>query len=140
MNEGNLITESELLKSWRETLHFFDDMIENGHKVRSIRFLVRHIIDKGYSKRLVPGTSLFSLLISIPTNNTVDYSKTLQVSFNDLTQKVEFNYRNYTGLERSSDNLKKSLRWSEYCEQTEVVDVFEHFLMITEGWEDIINK
>jgi len=135
MNEGDLIKETELLKSWMETLQFFDDMIENSHKVRSIRFLVRHIIDKGYSKKMVPGTSLFSLLISIPKDNTIDYSKTLQVSFNDITQKVEFNYRNYDGLERNADNLKNSLKWSDYCEQTEVIDTFEHFLMITEDWK-----
>lgn len=65
MTEGDLITSVELQKAWGRTFTFCDNLIENGHKLRPIRFL-RHLIEKGYANYYYPGTSLYTLLISTP--------------------------------------------------------------------------
>lgn len=137
MNKGDTITKLELSKAWLDTLKIFDEFIKYGNKVRPIRFLVRHILEKKYSEKLVPGTSLFSLLISIPRNNTVDYSKTLHISLNEFTQKVEFRYSISEGSVNSEQNNKRSLKWADECELTEVIDTFEYFLLVTEEWRYI---
>ena len=70
---GDIITSSDLKEKWADTLAYYDEMIDLGHPIRSIRFLVRHIIEKGYDNYYFPGTSVFNLLISIPIDNRVNY-------------------------------------------------------------------
>ena len=129
MPEGDRVTSIDLAKEWEKTLAFFDQMISNGQNVRPIRFIIRHIIDKGYSSMLYPGTSLYNLLISFPINNKIDYTKTLKIECDQLRSQVKFNYRDYTGYDRQQPNsLDKALKWKEVCQPTEVIATFEHFL------------
>ena len=103
-------------------------MIKAGHQLRSIKFLVRHIIDKGYDSSYLLGISLFNLLTSIPIDNKVDYNKILKVEVDQLKNMVKFDYRNWAGLNRESkEGFDESLKWSDTCQLTESCDTFEHF-------------
>jgi hypothetical protein len=135
LTQGDELKSSDLKEKWVETLTFYDQMIDGGHQLRPIRFLVRHIIDKGYDNYYFPGTSLFNLLISIPIDNKVSYTKTLKVEVDQLRNIVKFDYRDWTGL--SQDNtadLEKSLKWSDRSQLTESCDTFEYFINTIEEW------
>lgn len=130
-NETDRITPDDLEKKWLKTLAFYDQMIEAGHPLRPLRFLVRYIIDKEYNKQYFPGISMFNLLVSIPSNNKVDFTKTLNVKIDSLRSVVVFSYRDWTGLTRDkSADHETSLKWINTCQLTEVCDVFEHFRSI----------
>ena len=130
------ISTSDLKEKWASTLSYYDEMIELGHPLRSIRFLVRHIIENGYDNYYFPGTSLFDLLISIPIDNKVNYSKTLRVGVDELRCEVKFVYRDWTGLSRGNTaDLKKSFVWSETCQLTESIDTFEYFISTRPEWD-----
>ncbi|MBK9220497.1 MAG: hypothetical protein IPO16_00040 [Saprospiraceae bacterium] len=129
MQEGVTVTSSDLVSEWEKTLAFFDHLISIGHKLRPIRFLTRHIIDKGYNSLLYPGTSLYNLLVSVPTNNETNYDQTLLIECDQLKNIVKFKYRDYTGIDRQKEgSLENALKWSETCQPTEVNDTFEFFL------------
>src|SRR5258706_1019303 len=124
MKEGESITSDQLKKEWANVLSTFDLFIDGGHKLRPIRFIVRHIIEQGYDKVLFPGTSLYSLLISIPIDNKVNYNMTLQIKFDELTEELKFKFSDWTGMDRHSTDrhstdLKKQIKWEETCQATE---------------------
>ena len=131
-NEGDKISTTDLEISWTEILSTFDKFIENGHKLRPIRFLIRHIIENGYSRRLFAGSSLWSLLISLPSNLTVDFARTLRVDIDQLTSTVKFTYKNK--LARPDEPI-----WTETCQLTEIIDIFEYFIEINKDWKEIKN-
>lgn len=136
MTEDDNITSWDLMQKWVDTLAFFDMLVDNGHKLRPIRFLIRHIIDKGYDTKLFPSSSLYNLLISIPTDNKINYDKSLRVTCDQLHNIVVFNYKDWTGLNKNdSDSLAKAFRWTDTCQNTEVNDTFEYFLTQVESWE-----
>jgi hypothetical protein len=133
--EGDKVSSSDLKSKWSETLSFYDEMINNGHSLRPIRFLIRHIIDRGFDELYFPGTSLFTLLISVPADNKINFDKTLSVQVDELTNTVNFKYKDLTGLNRQNEkDLEKSLKWSETCQLTEASDTFEYFLSISPDW------
>jgi hypothetical protein len=133
MKEGDKITTEELIENWNTILKFYDSLIDQGLKLRPIRFLVRHIIEQGYSNVIYGGTSLYNLLISLPTGNQIDYTKTVQVKYDQLTQTAEFNYHDKPRNERTKENRG----WTMECQATELIDTFEHFLNEHEDWEKI---
>jgi hypothetical protein len=138
MTEGDNITSAELTRKWVDTLAFFDTLVDNGHKLRPIRFLIRHIIDKGYDTKLFPGNSLYDLLISIPTDNKINYDKSLHVSCDQLHNTVVFKYRDTTGLNKNdSASLAKAFSWTDTCQHTEANDTFEYFLTQVDSWVTI---
>lgn len=130
---GDLITESQLELSWSEKQQFFDKLIEGGHKLRPIRFLIEHVIEKGYSKYLFAGSSLWSLLISLPVESTLDFTKTLRVDIDQNKSSVVFCYHNQ--LPRP-----KEYAWFETCQPTEIIDTFEYFVSIHKDWKVSIIK
>jgi len=129
---GDKITAFELESSWKDKLSFFDLLIENGHKLRPIRFLIRHIIEKGYSTELYAGSSLWSLLISLPKDMTIDFTKTLKVEIDQLASTVNFRYQ--CELPRP-----KQPKWEETCQLTEIIDTFEYFIDMQKDWGKIKN-
>ena len=142
MPEGDAISSIDLVKEWAETLTFFDQMISNGQKIRSIRFLIRHIIEHGYNTKLYPGTSMYSLLISFPMESKINYTKTLKIDCDQLRSHVKYSYRDYSGLDRQlSSNLNKALIWEDICQPTEVIGTFEYFLkeiVVEQNLNDIV--
>lgn len=135
LTQGDLLTSIEIKGKWVETLSFYDQMIDGGHQLRPIRFLIRHIIDKGYDSYYFPGTSLFNLLISIPIDNKVNFTKTLKVEVDQLRNIVKFDYRDWTGLSRDNKtDIEKSLIWSGTCQLTETCDTFEYFISMFKEW------
>lgn len=136
MNEGDKILTSELVQKWHDTLKFYDEMIEGGRKLRPLRFLVRYIIECEYSIDLYPGTSHFNLSISIPTNQRIDYRKTLNIDYDQLSQKVNLKYWDCKRGERTKENLN----WSTQCEATEINDAFEFFLTENRDWKKIKER
>lgn len=140
MTEGDNITSEDLTQKWVDTLALFDTLLENGHKLRPISFLIRHIIDKAYDTKLFPGSSLYSLLISIPTDNKINYDKTLNISCDQLHNTVVFKYRDTTGLnKKDSNSLAKAYSWTDTCQFTEVNDTFEYFLTQVDSWATIMR-
>lgn len=133
MNEDDKITTEELIGNWNRILKFYDNLIDQGFKLRPIRFLVRHIIEQEYSRAIYGGTSLYNLILSLPTDNEIDYTKTLQVEFDKPTQTVRFNYHDKPRNERTKENRD----WSTECQATEIVDTFEHFLNEHKEWKKI---
>lgn len=129
---GDKISAFDLESSWKEILSTFDLLIENGHKLRPIRFLIRHIIEKGYSAELYAGSSLWSLLISLPRDMTIDFTKTLKVEIDQLTSTVQFVYH-------SEQPRPNEPQWNEECQLTEIVDTFEYFIGTQKDWEKIKN-
>lgn len=140
LTKGDLLTSTDLKGKWIETLSFYDQMIDGGHHLKPIRILVRYIIDKGYDSFYFPGTSLFNLLISIPIDKKVNYTKTLKVEVDQLRNIVKFDYRDWTGLSRENKtDIEKSLIWSDTCQLTETCDTFEFFISTIEEWKPIIK-
>lgn len=136
LTQGDEITSTNLKEKWKETLDIYDLMIEGGHQLRPIRNLVRYIIDKGYDNYYFSGTSLFSLLISIPIENKVNYTKTLKVEIDQIRSIVKFNYRDWTGLDRNNNaDFDKSLKWSDTCQLSESCDTFEYFIATFDEWK-----
>jgi hypothetical protein len=127
MSEGEAITKDNLILEWDRVLNFYDDLIENNHKLRPIRFIVRHIIEKGYNKTLFPGTSLYSLLISVPRENRVSYNKTLQIHYDELRELLKFRFTDKTSLGNQPADGKESLIWEETCQLTEGIALLESF-------------
>ena len=139
MTEGDSITSSDLEQEWQKTLEFFGGLIEDGHKLRPIRILVKHIIEQNYSQKCYPGTSLYNLLISLPAGFKIDFTRTLNINYDQIKQKVKFDYRDFRGLKRDVKNSEKALKWTTTCEATEVNDVFEYFLTQFSDWKQIKN-
>jgi hypothetical protein len=129
---GDKISALELESSWKDILSTFDLLIENGHKLRPIGFLIRHIIKKGYSTELYAGSSLWSLLISLPKDMTIDFTKTLKVEIDQLTSTVKFRYQ--CELPRPDQP-----KWEETCQLTEILDAFEYFIEMQKDWKKIKN-
>ncbi|MCF8278572.1 MAG: hypothetical protein K9J17_17725 [Flavobacteriales bacterium] len=130
MTEGKVTTAEQLNDKWLQTLTMFDKLIdEQGMKLRPLRFLIRHIVEQGYSKSLYVGTSLYNLLISLPSDGRIDYSKTLRIEYDQLTQKVKFSYK-----DNSVDN------WNEECQATEAIDMFEDFLIKETEWNKMKQR
>ncbi|NQX99440.1 MAG: hypothetical protein HRT73_16415 [Flavobacteriales bacterium] len=130
MKEGEKINKQQLKKKWEETLDFYDFLIGNNHKLRPMRFLVRHIIESNFDEVFYPGTSMYSLAISIPVNQRIDYTKALSVSYDYNIQKVEFKYWNCKRGERTKENLV----WTTECEATEINDTLDFFLSENNDW------
>lgn len=129
---GDKISAIDLKSSWEDILSTYDLLIENGHKLRPIRFLIRHIIEKEYSNDLYAGSSLWSLLISLPKDMTIDFTKTLRVEIDQLTSTVQFVY--HSQLPRPD-----TPEWKEECQLTEIVDTFDYFIENQKDWKKIKN-
>jgi hypothetical protein len=132
---GDVITRADLQAQWLQTLSFYDEQIENGRPLRPIRFLIRHMIQRGYDEHYFPGTSLWNLLISITENNRVSYDKTIRIEVDYLRHNIKFLYTDYSGLDRNKVDFKKALKWSEVCQLTEICDKFEYFISINPEWQ-----
>jgi hypothetical protein len=140
MSEGQIVNKDDLILEWDRALNFYDDLIENNHKLRPIRFIIRHIIEKGYNKALFPGTSLYSLLISIPQDNKVNYNNTLQIQYDELRELLKFRFTDKTGLGRQPQDGKESLRWEETCQLTEGIALLETFFSENKDFKNKITE
>jgi hypothetical protein len=140
MNEGEITTNESLELEWKRVLNFYDKLIENGFTLRPIRFIVRHIIDKGYNKVLFPGTSLYSLLISIPRENRVSYDKTLHIQFDELRKLLRFSFTDQSGQDRHMAERKEYLKWEETCQLSEGIALIESFFASNNDFRDIIEQ
>ena len=129
-NEGEFINSNELKVLWSELLMEFDDAFKQGNNVGPIKFLIKYIIEKGYDKYYFLGSSLFSLLISIPINQKIDYSHTLRVEIDEMKKDViNFKYRLKNKYENEIEYL-----WKETCQFSEICDTFEYFIHHFECW------
>lgn len=95
---------------------------------------MEHIINAGYSKGLFPGTSMHSLLISIPSIGKVNYQHTLHIGYDELTEMVKLSMKIWPNKDRSTEDLKDAVKWSTTCQPSELVDTFEHFLNEHPDW------
>ena len=128
MKEGEIVTSDNLREEWKRVLSTYDTLIDNQHKLRPIRFIIRHIIERGYDSMLFPGTSLYSLLISIPSDNKVNFNKTLKITFDEQTETLKFTFSDWTGVDRQTMDAKKLIKWTETCQATEGSSLLERFL------------
>ena len=84
---------------------------------------MEHIVKEGYSKQLVPYVSIVQLLISVPYQGLVNYSRTLMVRYDDLDQHVMMK------LWSAGARL-----WETTCQASETIDTFEHLLNEHPDW------
>ena len=61
LSEGDQVPV-DLTPIWIETNTRYCALTENKPTYRCIRWLIEHILDAGYSKGLLPGTSMYGLL------------------------------------------------------------------------------
>ena len=122
LHEGDQVP-IDLTPIWIETNTRYRALTENKPGYRCIRWLIEHILDAGYSKGWFAGTSMYNLLISLPTDRKVDYSNTLRISYNELNQVAEFKLK-----------LNKVTMWETTCQPSEIVDTLEHFLNEQPDW------
>ncbi len=140
MKEGDVVTSENLRTEWKHVLSIFDTFIDNGYKLRPLRLIVRHIIQKGYNKALLPGTSMYSLLISIPIENRVSHNKTLSIGLDELRGRLEFKFSDWTGIDRHHSDAKKQIKWAETCLATEGSTLIEHFFADNEDFRKAIAQ
>lgn len=140
MTEGETVTADDLVNEWKGILSTYDLMIDNGIKLRPIRFIIRYIIESGYDRLLFPGSSLYALLISIPTDGKVNYCKTLKIEYNQLTEVLNFKFKERTAQERQDLNSKGKVLWEETCQATEGCSVIESFFMNNEDFRKAMDK
>jgi hypothetical protein len=133
LNEGDPAPD-DLTPIWRETNLTYRAITEHQPAYRCIRWLMEHILDAGYSKGLFPGTSMYSLLISIPLERKVNYRHTLHIGYDELRQEVKLNMKCRPNEQRSTKDLKEEIKWSTTCQPTELIDTFEHFLNDHPDW------
>jgi hypothetical protein len=108
---------------WIEMNSCYRALTENDTRYRCIRWVIEHILDTGYSKGLFPGTSMFSLLISLPMNGKVDFRDTLHISYDELNQVAEYKLKQ-----------NKAIVWENTCQPSEIIDTLEHFLNDHPDW------
>ena len=121
MKEGEIVTSDNLREEWKRVLSTYDTLIDNQHKLRPIRFIIRHIIERGYDSMLFPGTSLYSLLISIPSDNKVNFNKTLKITFDEQTETLKFTFSDWTGVDRQTMDAKKLIKWIYFQLKLELI-------------------
>ncbi|WP_157974638.1 hypothetical protein [Lewinella sp. IMCC34183] len=126
----DIVSESDLERSWEKIFSIFDLMIENGYKLRPIRSLIRYVIEKGYSKYIYAGTSYRSLLISLPSDMALNFTKTLRIQIDQNRSVVNFVYN--CKVPRSE---KPEFEYG--CQLTEIIDTFEWFIQSHEDWTRI---
>ncbi len=136
MNEGATITKDQLTENWNRIFGFYESLVKQGSSLKPIKHLVQHIIKQGHSTKLYGGTSLYSLLISIPVDGRINYTKTLHVSYEQMIQVVTFTYHNKPRNLRTEENRD----WSVECQATEAIDTFEHFLNEHKDWKMVLAK
>jgi len=122
LSEGDPIP-TDLTNLWVATIERFQQITSGLPQHRCVRWLMEHIVEKKYSQGLLPGTSMYTLLISIPENNKVSYASTLRVSYEELDQLVTMRLEGASRFE-----------WETTCQPSELVDTFEHFLMLHSDW------
>lgn len=132
------MTSDQLRNEWTNVLSTYDLFISGGHEFRVISFIIRHIIKKGYDKVFFPGTSMYSLLISIPVNNKVNFNKTLRIEFDHLARNLKFRFSDWTGIDRQNSDLKKQTKWEATCQATEGIALLESFLTDNEDFRQAI--
>ncbi|MEP7197901.1 MAG: hypothetical protein ABI851_15390 [Saprospiraceae bacterium] len=140
MRDGETITTDDLVNEWKGVLSTYDLMIDNGIKLRPIRFIIRNIIEKGYDRLLFPGTSLYSLLISIPIDKKVNYSKTLKIEYDQLIEELKFKFIDRTAQDQQDLNSKGKVLWDVTCQATEGSSVIESFFMDNEDFRKTVEK
>jgi hypothetical protein len=108
---------------------------------RPIKVLIRYMISQGYNQIFLPGSSLFTLLVSVPVDNKVNYSYTLRVEYDERVQIIKFKF-----LERVSD-LKQGhsvgarlIRWEETCQASVGAIILEEFLNSSDIFREAIAQ
>lgn len=133
LSEGDAVP-ADVTPIWVNTNTRYRALTENKPAYRCIRWLMEHILGAGYSKGLIPGTSMYNLLISIPLNGKVNYKHTLHIGYDELTQVVSLSMKIWPYEKRSPLESKEATKWSTTCQPTELIDTFEHFLNEHPEW------
>jgi hypothetical protein len=119
LREGQTVVlkENGLEDYWIECLKNYEEF--EGWDVKPIKYIVRHISNSEYSRRLYPGTSMMRLLISKPTKGRLNFTQSLKIDYNqdNLKQQIRLIY--------TEGNEEK---YSDFCEATEGIDAFEDFI------------
>lgn len=133
LREGDTVP-SDLTSYWKEVNNTYRALTEGKLQFRCIRWLFEHIIDSGYAKHLFPGTSIYNLLVSLPLDGKVNYTRTLLVAYDEPTQVVSMQLKIWSNSSGTSEDIEKASVWSITCQPTEVLDTFEHFLNEHSDW------
>lgn len=125
MHEGETIVVERMRIEWKEILSVF----ALGDMPGPIKMIIGHIINQGYDQVFVPGSSLYTLLISVPIDNKVNYSYTLRVTYDEQIQIIKFKFDEKIANAKQLDSVRTRLvRWEETCQASEGIAIFEGFL------------
>lgn len=130
LKEGDKISNNELHNAWQQILKTFEDSLEYGHDVQASLRLIHHILKNNYSYNLYAGSSLFTLLISLPDKGQINFTRTLQLRPPEGNGYVKFVYWNVPRDQRVSKNPN----WIKECKPDKVIEVFEEFIDKDEDW------
>jgi len=137
--EGDLVP-LDLTPYWMEVNTTYRQQTEGKLQFRCVRWLIEHIIDSRYSVNLFPGTSMYGLLLSLPIDGKVNYTRTLHIAYDELAQVVSLELKVWPNPDLSSGDLEKAIKWSTTCQPTEVIDTFEHFLNEHSDWSEAVRQ
>ncbi len=112
-----ILKENGLDDYWNDCLKSYEEF--ESWDVKPVKYIVRHICDSDYSKRLFPGSSLMRLLISKPENGKLNFTNTLRIDYNydKLKQLIRFIY-----IENGEQ------KYYDECQASEGIDTFEVFM------------
>jgi|GEM_PF-2810755 len=133
LTEGGIVPR-DLTPYWKDVNDRYRSLTESEPAYRCVRWLLEHIIDTGYSKNLFPGTSMYSLLVSLPVDGKVNYTRTLRVAYDEQAQVVSLQLKIWPDPQRSPHDIEKGIKWSVNCQPSEVIETFEHFLNEHSDW------
>lgn len=135
MHEGETIVVEKLRTEWKQILSVF----ALSHMPLPIKMIISHIINQGYDNVFVPGSSLYTLLISIPIDNKVNYSYTLCVEYDERIQIVKFKFVEKMPDEKGLGSIgTRLIRWEETCQASEGIAIFEYFINSNNVFRDAV--
>ena len=126
-------TPEMLQNVWVKFADSFQLLINGGWTNNNVLDLIKYIIDKGYSNKFFPGSSMGTLLISKPKNGKLNYQQTLRISVDNVTNKVLLSYSDWDIIEKKED-WKKTIIWTAECSAEQLKEKFEEFIKWNKGW------
>ncbi|MBT1686854.1 hypothetical protein [Dawidia soli] len=134
MHEGETIVVERLRIAWKDSLSVF----ALGGMPKPIKAIISHIISQGYDQVFVPSSSLYTLLISVPIDNKVNYFYTLRVWYDEQIQTIKFRFVQKKADEKMDSVDTRLTKWEETCQASEGIVILEEFLNSNNVFRDAI--
>ncbi len=129
-----LTYSSEMLrKEWINAIDSFKMIINGGWMDESILGFIDYILKTDYADRFFPGSSLGTLLMSKPEKGSLNYQRTLAISFDRQTSIFKMSYSDLDTIENEDDD-SKAVIWTTECSGNDLQLKFEEFMKWNKNW------